>query len=118
MWDRDNLLLDGFEVFVAENGGMVIGFIVFTMKGNDNIDNVIVAKEEQGKGVGRSLVEYVEDLAKSRGFFVIRTDTTESVNGVPWKAYDFWRRMGYEDTGERGPSEYGFKNIPLVKKLE
>ena len=71
MWDRDNLLLDGFEVFVAENGGMVIGFIVFTMKGNDNIDNVIVAKEEQGKGVGRSLVEYVEDLAKSRGFLLL-----------------------------------------------
>ena len=71
MWDKENLLMDGFEVFVAENDGEVIGFIVFTMKGSDNIDNIVVAKEEQGMGVGRALVEYVEDLAKSRGFLLL-----------------------------------------------
>ena len=59
----------------------------------------------------------MEGLAKSRGFNFIRTDTTENSNGVPWKAYGFWKRMGYEDTGERVSSIYDFKNIPLVKKL-
>ena len=117
MWDKDNLLKDGFEVFVAENRGKVIGFIVFNMNGSDNIDNVIVAKKDQKKGFGRALVEYVEGLAKSRGFNFIRTDTTENSKGVPWKAYGFWKRMGYEDTGERVSSIYDFKNIPLVKKL-
>jgi len=117
MWDKENLLTDGFEVFVAENDGEVIGFIVFTMKGSDNIDNIVVAKEEQGMGVGRALVEYVEDLAKSRGFNVIGTDTTENSKGVAWRAYGFWRRMGYVDSGERLVTEYGFKVIPLVKKL-
>ena len=118
MWDKDNLLQDGFELFVAESRGRIIGFIVFTLKGEDNIDNIIVAKEEQGKGVGRVLVEHIEKLAISGGFDVLGTDTTENVNGVPWRAYGFWKRMGYEDTGERVPSEYGFKNIPLVKKLK
>ena len=47
MWDKDNLLKDGFEVFVAENRGKVIGFIVFNMNGSDNIDNVIVAKKDK-----------------------------------------------------------------------
>jgi len=118
IWDTGNRLKDDSEVFVAVSDGKVIGFIVFNMNNcDDNIDNVVVARKEQGKGVGRSLVEYVEDLAKSRGMDVITTDTTENAEGVPWKAYGFWRKMGYVDTGKRLPSGYDFKVIPLVKKL-
>jgi GNAT superfamily N-acetyltransferase len=117
IWAFENRLKDGFEVFVAEDQGKVIGFIVFTMKGSDNIDNIVVAKEKQGKGVGRALVKYVESLAKSRGFHVIKTGTTENSKGVPWTAYGFWIKMGYEDSEVRVPTEYDFKVIPLVKKL-
>lgn len=118
MWDFGNRLKDGFEVFVVEVLDRVVGFIVFTDKGDDNIDSVVVAKDQQGKGIGRALVEYVEDLATSRGFCVIRTDTTENVNGVAWKAYGFWIKMGYEDSGERVSTKYDFKVIPLFKKLK
>ncbi len=119
MWDRENLLKDGLEVFVAECEAKVVGFIVYNMKSpDDNIDNLVVAKEEQGKGVGRALVEYIETLAKSRGFEVLRTDTTENAMGVPWKSYGFWKRMGYEDTGERVATEYSFRLIPLQKRLK
>ena len=119
MWCRENLLKDGFEVFVAECEAKVVGFIVYNMKSSDdNLDNVIVAKGEQGKGVGRALVEYVEALAKYRDIKIMRTDTTENAEGVPWKSYGFWRKMGYEDTGERVATEYGFNIIPLVKKLK
>jgi ribosomal protein S18 acetylase RimI-like enzyme len=119
IWDSQNLLSDGSEVFVAECEGKVIGFVVYNMKSvDDNIDNLVVAKEEQGKGIGKALVEYVERLAESRGYNVMKTDTTENANGVPWKAYGFWRRMGYEDAGERVATEYGFRVIPLVKELK
>jgi ribosomal protein S18 acetylase RimI-like enzyme len=117
-WDKENLLKGDFEVFVAESEGKVVGFIVYNMKiSDDNIENVVVAKEEQGKGVGKALVEYVESLAKSRGINVMRTDTTENADGDPWQSYGFWRKMGYEDTGERRATEYGFKIVPFVKKL-
>lgn len=117
-WDRENRLKGGFEVFVAECDGKIIGFIVFNMAvRDDNIDNVLVAKEEQRKGVGRVLVGYVEKLAKSRGLSVITTDTTESAEGVPWRAYGFWKKMGYEDKGVRLATKYGFRVIPLIKKL-
>jgi ribosomal protein S18 acetylase RimI-like enzyme len=119
LWEKNNLLNDGCEVFVAESRGKIVGFIVYNMNSrNDNIDNLVVAKEEQGKGVGRALVEYVERLARSRGYNVIRTDTTENAEGIPWKAYGFWRKMGYSDTGERVTTEYGFKVIPLVKTFK
>ncbi len=119
MWDKENLLKDGLEVFVAECETKVVGFIVYNMKSpDDNIDNLIVAKEEQGKGIGRALVEFVEGLAKLRGYDVVKTDTTENAKGVPWKSYGFWRKMGYEDTGARVATEYGFRLILLLKKLK
>jgi GNAT superfamily N-acetyltransferase len=119
VWDKDNRLQDGFEVFVAECNGKIIGFIVSNMDvSDDNIDNLVVAKKEQGKGVGGALVEYVEELARSRGFSVLKTDTTENALGIPWRAYGFWKKMGYEDTGERIATGYGFKVIPLVKNLK
>ena len=118
-WDRANRLQDGSEVFVAECNGKIIGFIVLNMDhSDDNIDNVVVAKKEQGKGVGRALVKYVEQLARSRGFSVLKTDTTENALGIPWKAYGFWKKMGYKDTGERIATDYGFKGIPLIKNLK
>jgi len=118
MWDTNNKLKDDSEVFVAVFEGKVVGFIVFSMKQcDDNIDNIVVAKEEQGKGVGRALVEYIEDLAKSRGMDVITTDTTENAQSVPWKAYGFWKKMGYEDIGKRLTSGYDFQVIPLIKKI-
>lgn len=61
MWANHNLLKDGCEVFVAENRGKVIGFIVFNMKGSDNIDNVIVAKKDQKKGLEELLLSMWKD---------------------------------------------------------
>ena len=60
-----------------------------------------MTKDEYGKGIGRALVTYIENLVKSKGYNLMKTDTTENVNGRPWKAYGFWRKMGYRDTGER-----------------
>lgn len=119
VWDKENKFMGSFEVFVAEHEGRVVGFIVVNMNNcDDNIDNIVVDREEQGKGIGRALVRYVEKLAKSRGFCVLKTDTTENAKGVPWIAYSFWKKIGYEDTGERIRTEYGFKVIPLIKNLK
>ena len=119
VWSRGNRLKDGFEVFVAEDEGKIVGFIVFKMERDYGcIDNIVVAKEEQRKGIGRALVAYVEGIAKSTGCYLMKTDTTENAEGVPWKSYSFWTKMGYEDTGERLPTNYDFKEIPFVKRLK
>jgi ribosomal protein S18 acetylase RimI-like enzyme len=118
-WSRGNRLKDGFEAFVAEDEGKMVGFIVFKIKPDYGcIDNIIVAKEEQGKGVGRALVAHVEGIAKSKGCSLMKTDTSENADGDPWKAYSFWTKMGYKDTGERLPTNYDFKEIPLIKRLK
>ena len=117
-WIKKNKLKDGIEVFVAEKKEQIVGFIFFNINNlDDNIDNIVVSKNERKKGIGRALVEYVEGLARSRGLDIITTDTTENINGIPWKAYDFWKKMGYKDNGIRLSTKYDFKVIPLVKEL-
>ncbi|HTY75737.1 MAG TPA: GNAT family N-acetyltransferase [Candidatus Nanoarchaeia archaeon] len=118
-WSRGNRLKDDLEVFIAEDRGMLIGYMMCNVDADAGyIDDLVVAKEKQGMGIGKALVGYIEDAARSKGCSVMKTDTTENVNGVPWRSYEFWIKMGYEDFGERLPTNYGFKIIPLVKKLK
>jgi GNAT superfamily N-acetyltransferase len=120
VWDKDNRMKDGFEVFIAEKDRTIVGFIVYGLEQDYGcIDNVLVTKQEQGTGIGRALVTHIENLVKSQGYSLMKTDTSENASGVPWKAYGFWRKMGYEDTEERLTiHNYDFKEIPLIKKLE
>jgi ribosomal protein S18 acetylase RimI-like enzyme len=119
MWSSGNKLKDDTEMFVAEKKGILVGYMMLKVEGDSGyIDNIVVAKKEQGKGVGRALVGYAEALAKSRNCHIMKTDTTENADGVPWKSYDFWIKMGYEDTGKRVPSIYDFTEIPFVKRLK
>lgn len=117
-WATENKLNDGSEVVVAEKNGHVVGFIVFSFERNwAYIDNIDVTRPEQGKGIGRALVTYVETAAAANGYKCIKTDTTENAQGVPWKSYGFWTRMGYKDTGARLSTRWSFKTIPFVKRL-
>lgn len=117
-WERGNILKDGFEVFLAEDDRKIVGYMMFKVEGDScYIDDIVVCKEEQGKGVGKKLVTYAEDKAKSLGCHSMKTDTTENIRGVPWRSYTFWLKMGYKDTGERIPTEYDFKEIHFIKKL-
>jgi len=119
VWAEGSRLKDGSEVVVAERDGKVVGFIVFKLERDFvYIDNIDIVREEQRKGVGRALVAHVEGLALASGYSLMKTDTTESAEGVPWKSYGFWIKMGFRDTGERLATKWDFKTIPFVKRLD
>ena len=118
-WKEDKRLKDDWEIYVAEDNHRLVGYIFFKTENDAGyIDNINVPKRQQGKGVGRAPVAYVEEIARSRRIRFIETDTTENVEGKPWKSYDFWINMGYKDTEGRRPMEGNFKEINFVKKLE
>jgi GNAT superfamily N-acetyltransferase len=117
-WITGNRLRDDYEVIVAERGGQIVGYLVFKReKEFMYIDLVHIRKPEQGKGLGRAFVEYIERLASEGGQTRLETETTEDAQGVPWKSYNFWLRMGFEDTGKRLKTKWDFKLIPFVKRL-
>lgn len=105
-------------VFVAEMNHEPVGFVFFIHK-NDyfEIEEIDVVKKCQGQGIGKALVNTVERLARDRGVTSLITGTSINSEGEPWKAYGFWIRMGYEDTGERTDSGFGFKYCRLAKRL-
>jgi len=118
-WFEENRLNDGSEIMVVEKKEEIIGFIVFKMEQDHYyIDNIAITREEQRKGIGTILVTHVENTAKTNGYSLMKTDTTENEKGIPWKAYRFWIKMGYEDTGERLSTKWDFKTIPFVKNLK
>jgi GNAT superfamily N-acetyltransferase len=117
-WTTGNKLRDDYEVIVAERRGQIVGYLVFKREKEFlYIDLVHIRKSEQRKGLGRAFLEYVERLAIEGGQTRIETDTIENAQGVPWKSYSFWLRMGFRDTGERLKTEWDFKMIHFVKQL-
>jgi ribosomal protein S18 acetylase RimI-like enzyme len=119
VWAEENRLKDGSEVIVAMKNRKIVGFIVFKMECDHCcIDNIDVIRDEQRKGIGRALVTYVEKIVKVNGYSFMKTDTTESAEGIPWKSYGFWTKMGYTDTGERLATQWDFKTIPFFKNLK
>jgi N-acetylglutamate synthase-like GNAT family acetyltransferase len=117
-WTTGNRLKDDYEVIVLERRNKIAGYLVFKREQEHMyIDGINIRKSEQGKGIGRALLEYIERLAIESGLTRIETDTTESAQGVLWKSYNFWLKMGFLDTGERLKTEWDFKTIPFVKRL-
>lgn len=117
-WTTGNRLKDDYEVIVSEKEGQIVGYLVFKREQEHMyIDLIHIGKSEQGKGIGRALLEYIERLAIESGLTRIETDTVENAQGEPWKSYNFWLKMGFRDTGERLKTKWDFKTIPFVKRL-
>jgi len=78
---------------VAEMDGQVIGAVMGGYDGHrGSINYLAVAPEHQGTGVGRALVERVEDLLRQRGCPKINLQVRLGNGDVG----DFYRALGYE----------------------
>lgn len=118
-WVSPNIV-DGGMLFVCDSG-RIEGYV--SIIENDDfveIDNIDVAKEFQGFGLGRRLVEFVEEYSCKREFQRIVLGTTKNKDGIPWKGYQFWLKMGYvpfEEIETAVGRKYRFKEIRLEKRL-
>ena len=93
---RKNTSLGLGKVFVATLKERVIGYIslgrrVFALM----VDSVIVARNHQRKGVGRTLIEKAKEYAKTQGFHILRTDTGTFME----YAIRFYLACGFEPCG-------------------
>jgi ribosomal protein S18 acetylase RimI-like enzyme len=114
--------VEGFTVYVFEEAGHILGFTLVRVDHDAiELDDITVDLKHQRTGIGSSMVEYVEGLAKNLGKDYVTLGTTRSMKTeVPWKSYDFWIKRGYivEDEVETEEGRtYGFTEIRFRKKV-
>lgn len=101
------------RVHVATDGaGSLAGFIVFyTRDGHMHLENVAVARGHQGEGVGKRLIAFCEEAARTAGLGRIELYTNEKMT----ENFGLYRHLGYEETGRR--EEDGFNRVFFRKLL-
>lgn len=92
------------SLYVCEEGGTVVGFFGFRVRENieevsryGELSAIAVVPEARGRGVGRFIMKYAEELAEEKA-----CEGTWLVSGLGRKgAHRFYRELGYEVPGYR-----------------
>jgi GNAT superfamily N-acetyltransferase len=112
MTDDYEALIDAGRVRVIESGGVIEATLVLIPEDDTMLlDNIAVAPAAQGKGLGRTLLNYAEQTAREFGFRFIRLYTNEAMS----ENIELYIRIGYAET-HRGESD-GLKRVYMVKAL-
>lgn len=75
------------------------------------LDNIAVAPDAQGRGVGRRLLAVAEDIARARGYRAIKLYTNEMMT----ENIAIYTRLGYVETHR--VEEKGFRRVYMRKAL-
>lgn len=94
------------QMLVAEQNGKPVGTV--SREGN-KVFTMFINPDLRNRGIGRRLMERVEDLAAEEGFEYMET-------GASITAHDFYRKLGYLDVRE-SETNFGLNYI-LQKPLE
>jgi ribosomal protein S18 acetylase RimI-like enzyme len=112
MSDDYEILIRKGNVYVVEREGTIQGILVLVPeKDSMLLDNVAVAPSAKGTGIGRSLLEYAERVARSAGYRIIRLYTHETMA----ENIALYSRIGYTETHRA--EEKGLKRVFMVKHL-
>jgi ribosomal protein S18 acetylase RimI-like enzyme len=76
------------------------------------VENVAVAPDRQGQGLGRAVLGFAEDEARRRGLPELRLYT----NAAMADNLAFYPRLGFREVERR--SEHGFSRVFFVKRLD
>jgi ribosomal protein S18 acetylase RimI-like enzyme len=109
---------DDRSVFVAEEGGLVLG--TYYLRANRpgpgaHVSNAgfMVSDKAGGRGVGQALCEHALATAKARGFAAMQFNFVVAANE---RAVRLWQRVGFAEIG-RAPDAFQHPRLGLVDAL-
>jgi len=92
---------DGVVIWVAEEGGEVVGTVQLSLCGKENgrhradVQKLLVLRARRGKGISTALMKAVDEYATDHGRTLLVLDT---IAGSP--AEFVYRRLGWQKVGE------------------
>ena len=99
------------QVHVAFRGEAFGGYVVFYPKeGNIHLENVAVVPALFGNGIGKTLMEYVEQSARTDGFSTVELYTNEAMT----ENLAIYPKLGYIETARK--QQDGFNRV-FFRKL-
>jgi ribosomal protein S18 acetylase RimI-like enzyme len=112
MLDDYAALIAASRVHVAEQDGVVRGILVLIPQDDAMlIDNVAVAPDAQGSGLGRRMLEFAERATVEAGYGAIKLYTNEAMT----ENIALYKRIGYAETHRA--EEKGFRRVYMRKSL-
>lgn len=99
------------ELFGAYEGDKIIATIFLTEDSKEiaRIKSVAIYEEYRGRGLGNYIMEYVEDIARKRGYEKVQIMGRVSVQV-------FYEKLGYKTIGE--PYDYHtIAHVDMIKVL-
>lgn len=100
------------RVYVAERDAIVLGILVLVPQTDALLlDNVAVAPEAQGSGIGRKMLEFAEKIAIDAGYDSIRLYTNEAMT----ENIALYTRFGYVETHRI--EEKGLRRVYMSKAV-
>src|SRR6266542_6588175 len=87
--EKDNLLIAAFE------DGNILGCCMLVEEKPDvvKLRQMAVLNDVQGKGIGRALMQFAENLARDHGYKILTMHARKNAVG-------FYEKMGYKVKGE------------------
>ena len=109
------------DASVAEFNGKVVGYVILENH-EDSIElvDIAVAGPFQKQGVGKKMVEFVEARTRVQGKSAVTLGTSRSTTGIPWKSVEWWKHLGFRETGEERNEwtrSFGGSEIRMRKDL-
>jgi GNAT superfamily N-acetyltransferase len=101
---------DQVHAMIAGPSGaaIAVGRIIFKSNGEAQVRSMATDESHRGQGLGRRIIEYLEQEARRRGITTVSLNAREA-------AVSFYTRLGYAPTGE-GPLLFGCIRHTAMRK--
>ncbi|MDF3047791.1 MAG: Acetyltransferase [Candidatus Midichloriaceae bacterium] len=94
----------GYGVAVCEIEKQIVGFIAWSRSNTFvsnavrfRIEGLVVANNYRGQGIGKKLMRFVEDIARSNGICII--DLVSGLRRAKDGTHEFYKSLGYKNEG-------------------
>ena len=93
----DTINDDNKKILVIDDNEKIIGFIIFQIKNKHTkkiyIDQLVIKEDQRGKGLGKLLINEIEQIAKNENCKRIEFDCWAFNNN----AFEMYKHLGYKE---------------------